>query len=161
VAKLTLDFVTALANEPASPRSFRGQSRSESDATKKALESQAHGEPSVATTPQPSTGSGQTADGQAQLSAPQRPRWGIGTRSDPGEPTNPVVVRITAGSPAAQAGLTLGDRVAAINGTDILSQADMVARLAAAGNGVVVDVERKGRMLRLEMTQGDINTSAR
>jgi predicted metalloprotease with PDZ domain len=74
---------------------------------------------------------------------------------------NPVVVRITAGSPASQAGLALGDRVAAIDGTDILSQADMVARLAAAGNRVAVDVDRKGRCVRLEMTRGDINASDR
>ena len=159
VARLTLDFVNALANEPGSPRSFRPQARSESDATKKALEAQAQGEPPVATTPQPSTGPGQTTDGQAPITAPQRPRWGIGTRADAGEPMNPVVVRITAGSPAAQAGLALGDRVAAIDGTDILSQADMVARLAAAGNRVAVDVDRKGRFVRLEMTRGDINAS--
>jgi predicted metalloprotease with PDZ domain len=62
-----------------------------------------------------------------------------------------VIVRISAGSPAARAGLALGDRIAAIDGKDLISQADMVARLAAAGNRVAVDVDRKGRIVRLEM----------
>jgi hypothetical protein len=156
VARLTLDFVTELANEPGSPRSFRPQSRSESDATKKALESQAHGEPSPSTAPQPS----QTANGQVMPIAPQRPRWGIGTRADAGEPLNPIVVRISAGSPAAQAGLALGDRVVAIDGGDILNQADMVARLAAAGDRVALDVDRKGRIVRLDLTTSEQTTTA-
>jgi len=151
VTRLTLDFVNALANEPGTARSFRGQSRSESDSNKKALESPAHGDPSLATTSQPNMVPRQAAEAQANPATPQRPRWGIGTRADAGEPTNPVIVRISAGSPAAQAGLALGDRIAAIDGTDLTSQADMVARLAAAGNRVAVDVDRKGRIVRLEM----------
>ena len=62
---------------------------------------------------------------------------------------NPVIVRITAGSPAAQAGMMLGDRVVAIDGTVVTNQADMVARLAAAGSSVAIDVDRKGRVVRL------------
>ena len=62
---------------------------------------------------------------------------------------NPVIVRITAGSPAAQAGMMLGDRVVAIDGTVVTNQADMVARLAAAGSSVAIDVDRKGRVMRL------------
>ena len=156
VARLTLDFVTELANEQGSSRSFRPQSRSESDATKKALESQAHGEPAPAIALQPS----QTANGQVTPAAPQRPRWGIGTRADAGEPLNPIVVRISAGSPAAMAGLALGDRVVAIDGGDVLSQADMVARLAAAGGCVALDVDRKGRIVRLEMKTSEQTTAA-
>jgi hypothetical protein len=156
VARLTLDFVNALANEPGSPRSFRPQARSESDATKKALESQAHGEPAPATALQPS----QTVNGQAIPTGPQRPRWGIGTRADAGEPLNPIVVRITPESPAALAGLALGDRVVAIDGGDVLSQADMAARLAAAGDCVALDVDRKGRIMRLEMKILEQTTAA-
>jgi len=63
-----------------------------------------------------------------------------------------VIVRITANSPAAQAGLTLGDRVIAIDGNAVTNQADMVERLAAAGSHVAIDVDRKGRIMRLEMT---------
>ena len=40
-----------------------------------------------------------------------RPRWGIGTRSDAGDPTAPVVVRVSPGTPAAAAGLLVGDRI--------------------------------------------------
>jgi predicted metalloprotease with PDZ domain len=76
----------------------------------------------------------------------------MGTRSDPGEPTAPVVVRVTAGSPMARAGVALGDRLIAIDGVAIENQADMLARLAAAGDRVVIDVDRKGRIVRLEPT---------
>jgi S1-C subfamily serine protease len=136
VARLTLDFVNALANDPGPARSFRSQARSESDATKRALEA-------PAASPSPTQPAGN-----------QRPRWGIGTRADPGEPTNPVIVRITSGSPAAQAGMMLGDRVLAIDGTSVTDQADMVKRLAAAGNHVAFDVDRKGRIVRIDMDAG-------
>ena len=144
VARLTLDFLTVLANDPGPPRSFRAQARSESDATKRALEATT----SIAAASQTAT---QTALNQGQPALNQRPRWGIGTRADPGEPGNPVIVRITAASPAAQAGVMLGDRVIAIDGTAVTNQADMVARLAAAGSSVAIDVDRKGRVVRLDM----------
>jgi hypothetical protein len=144
VARLTLDFLTALANDPGPPRSFRAQSRSESDATKRALEATTSIAAASPTAAQPALNQGQPA-------LNQRPRWGIGTRADPGEPGNPVIVRITAASPAAQAGVMLGDRVIAIDGTAVTNQADMVARLAAAGSSVAIDVDRKGKVVRLDM----------
>lgn len=134
VARLTLDLVTTVANDPDTPRTFRLHARSESDSTKRAIEA-----PSVS--PSQQTAVFQQPDGP-------RPRWGIGTRSDPGEPTAPVVVRITAGSPAAAAGMALGDRLIALDGKAVASQADMVAKLAAAGNQILVDVDRKGRVIR-------------
>jgi predicted metalloprotease with PDZ domain len=45
----------------------------------------------------------------------------------------------------------LGDRVIAIDGTAVTNQADMVARLAAAASSVAIDVDRKGKVMRLEM----------
>ena len=48
----------------------------------------------------------------------------------------------------------LGDRVIAIDGTAVADQADMVARLAAAGDSVAVDVDRKGRLVRIDMISG-------
>ena len=129
VVRLAFDFVTAIADDPRPSRPFRPQCRSESAATRRALEAPA-AEPPV--------------------SAGQRPRWGMGTRSDPGEPHAPVVVRITPSLPMARAGLALGDRVIAIDGAALESQADMLARLQAAGDRVIVDVERKGRIVRLE-----------
>jgi hypothetical protein len=129
VARLALDFVTALADDPSTPRPFRPQSRSETAATRRALE-------------QP-VGTGGTTRG----------RWGMSTRSDPAEPAAPVVVRVEPASPVANAGLALGDRVIAIDGVAIVSQADMVARLGAAGERITLDVDRRGRILQLETTE--------
>jgi len=128
VARLTLDFVTAIADDPQPPRAFRPQCRSESPATRRGLEAPA--------TEMVTTGT--------------RPRWGVGTRSDPGEPQAPVVVRVSAGSPMARAGVALGDRVMAIDGVPLVDQQDMLTRLAAAGDRVEIDVDRKGRRMRLE-----------
>jgi predicted metalloprotease with PDZ domain len=50
--------------------------------------------------------------------------------------------------------MMLGDRVIAIDGTAVTNQADMVARLAAAGNSVAIDIDRKGRIMRLDMATG-------
>jgi hypothetical protein len=159
VARLTLDFVTALANDPASPRRFRPQSRQESDTTKRTLEAPAAGpsQPATIVTPANSLGKPleagpQQADDQANPATRQRPRWGIGTREDPGEPASPVIVRVTTDSPAARAGIMQGDRVTAIDGQPISDQAEMVRLLAAAGGRVAIDVDRKGRLVRVEMT---------
>jgi hypothetical protein len=138
VARLTLDFVNALANDPGPARPFRSQSRSETDATKRALESSA-------------VSQGTPAQSQGTPAQNMRPRWGIGTRTDPGEPANPVIVRITAGSPAARASMMLGDRVLAIDGTAVTDQADMVTRLANAGSHVAIDIDRKGKIIRIDM----------
>ena len=144
VVRLTLDFVMALANDPGPGRSFRAQARSESDATKRALEA-----------PAVSPAATQTGESQSRPVGNQRPRWGIGTRADSGEPANPVIVRITHGSPAAQGGLMMGDRVLAVDGTAVADQADMVTRLAAAGNRVELDVDRRGRVTRIVMDAMD------
>lgn len=128
VTRLVLAFVTAIADEAGPPRAFRDACRGESAATKRALEARA-------------------AD---VVPAGQRPRWGIGTRGDPGEPQAPVVVRVTAGLPLARAGIQLGDRIVAIDGQGLVDQADMLAKLAAAGDLVRIDVDRGGRLVRLE-----------
>ena len=147
VARLTLDFVTGLANDPGQPRRFRPQARQESDATRRSLEAPPAGaSPAASATP-----AAQQAAGQSLPGAAPRPRWGIGTREDPNEPTAPVIVRITADSPAARAGIALGDRVITIDGQSIGNQADMVAKLAAAGDRVALEVDRKGRLVPIAM----------
>lgn len=128
VARLTLAFVTLLADEPGQPRPFRQQCRAESNATKRALESPA---------PEPV--------------AANRGRWGIGTRPDPCEPGGPVVVRVSPGSPAGNGGLLPGDRLTAIDGAAIASQDDMLARLKAAGDRVAVQVDRRGTTMSLTL----------
>ena len=158
VARLTLDFVNALANDRGPARSFRSQARSESDATKRALEAPTVSPAATPVATQPADSQGTPAQSQGTPAQSQgtpaqnsRPRWGIGTRADPGEPANPVIVRITAGSPAAQASMMLGDRVLAIDGTAVTDQADMVTRLATAGSHVAIDVDRKGKIVRIDM----------
>ena len=148
VARLALDFVAAIANSPGLPYAFRPQSRSESNITRQSLE--AFTASTMSTTSRPATTVAQSTDGSHSPASP-RPRWGIGTRADPAEPSAPVIVRITSGSPAAQARLALGDRVVAIDGVAVTSQEDMVSRLAAAGNQVTVDVDRKGRLVQVSM----------
>jgi predicted metalloprotease with PDZ domain len=50
--------------------------------------------------------------------------------------------------------MMLGDRVLAINGTAVIDQADMVSRLADAGSSVAVDLDRKGRVVRVDLNAG-------
>jgi len=145
VARLALDFVVAVANAPGPRHEFRQQSRSESEATRRGLEAAAAAVAAPAAVEQPGSGPRPAA----------RPRWGIGTRADAGEPTTPVVVRITAESPAARAGLAVADRVTAIDGAEVTSQEDMVTRLAAAGDQVTLDIDRKGRLMQLTMNASD------
>jgi len=97
---------------------------------------------------------------EAPAPAGQRPRWGIGTRGDPAEPAAPIVVRVAPGSPAARAGLMLGDRVIAVDGAAVTNQTDMIARLGAAGDSVLLDVDRKGRLVRLEPVIGAVVSTA-
>ena len=132
VTRLVLDFVTAIADDPRPPRAFRAQCRTESAATRRGLELPA---------------------AETVTSGP-RPRWGIGTRGDSCEPEAPIVVRVTTGSPMAKGGVMLGDRIVAIDGLPLTDQPDMLAKLAAAGDHVEIDVDRKGRRLRLAVSAG-------
>jgi hypothetical protein len=141
VARLALEFVTAVADDPGPARLFRPSARQESDATRRTLEAVATG---VTTNGSTTTQAGDTAR--------SRPRWGIGTREDAAEPTAPVVVRVTTESPAARAGMMIGDRVIAVDGRPLANQADMVERLARSADRVLLDIDRKGRIVRLEMT---------
>jgi hypothetical protein len=130
VARLALGFVTALANDPEPLPAFRAESRAESNATRNRLEAAV---PDTDSSP--------------------RGRWGIGTRRDRGEPSMPVVVRVWGESPAAKGGLRTGDRILTIDGDRIASQDDMITRLGAAGDRVAIDVERRGRVVRVTLEQ--------
>ena len=134
VTRLVLDFVTAIADDPRPRRPFRGQCRTESASTRRGLEMPA---------------------AETVTSGP-RPRWGIGTRGDACEPEAPIVVRVTTGSPMAKGGVMLGDRIVAIDGMPLVDQPDMLAKLAAAGDHIEIDVDRKGRRLRLAVNAGAI-----
>ncbi len=128
VARLTFGVVRALADDPGGGMPFREAALVESNATRRQLEAVA-----------------------ADAVAERRGRWGIGTREDAGDPAAPVVVRVTAGSPAASGGLLPGDRLLKVDGGVLANQADMVARLTAAGRQVVLDVERRGKLLQVTL----------
>ena len=119
VTRLALAVVAVIADENAPPV-FRPAARSESNGTRRRIEEQ-----------RPTT-------------RPPRGRWGILSRSDPGEPTLPIVIDVARESPAAQAGLRAGDRLRAIDGARIKDQAGMVKALAAAGDECLIEVDRRG-----------------
>lgn len=127
VVRLTLGMVLVIADEAAAAPAFRPECRSESNASRRGLEA-----PAIA------------AGGS-------RGRWGIGTRSDACEVDAPVVVRVTADSPASAAGLLPGDRIVAVSDQKVADQAAMVELLRAAGPVVDLEVERRGTIRRLEM----------
>jgi hypothetical protein len=94
--RLLLPIVYDLANRPASPR-FRGAAGSDDDDARKRL-----------VAPEPSV----EQPGDPPL------RLGIAWRVDEAEPGTIVVIQVAAGSPAAKAGLKVGDRVYRVAGRD-------------------------------------------
>lgn len=126
VSRLALAVITELADAP-QPLTFRGVSRSESNATRRRLEEG-----------RPPTG-------------PSQGRWGIVSRADPGEPGTPIVVDVARGSPAARAGLRAGDRLHQVDGLAFADQAAMVERLRTAGDSCQLLIDRQGRLQHLSI----------
>ncbi|MDA1200939.1 MAG: PDZ domain-containing protein, partial [Planctomycetota bacterium] len=79
---------------------------------------------------------------------------GIVPRADAGEPGTPIVVAVTFGGPAQQAGLQPGDRLLAVAGRPLAGQAEMVEQLKRSGDECRLAVERRGRMLEITMCDG-------
>jgi len=88
-------------------------------------------------------------EAEAQPAPPKR--WGLGTREDQGDPTAPIVVRVTPETPAARGGVLIGDRLLAINDQPLVNQADMVRKLGDAPDEVTVTIDRQGRLLSLQL----------
>ncbi|HUG89291.1 MAG TPA: M20/M25/M40 family metallo-hydrolase [Planctomycetaceae bacterium] len=83
---------------------------------------------------------------------PSRPlRLGISWRRDAGEPGSVILSRIVGGSPAARAGLRVGDRVYAVNGRRFQSS-DQFRELVRAGEELDLTFERQGRIGRATLT---------
>jgi len=120
VARLALGVVREIADADRSAV-FRDACRGESDTTRRLLESPAPLAPGA-----------------------PRGRWGLGTRPDPGEPTAAVVVRVVPDSPAAAAGVLVGDRIVAIDGGPVPGHDEMLERLRAAAGQVTITVDRAG-----------------
>ncbi|MDA0832305.1 MAG: M20/M25/M40 family metallo-hydrolase [Planctomycetota bacterium] len=73
-------------------------------------------------------------------------RLGVGWRIDPAEPGVISLVRIDAGSPADDAGLSAGDRISQIAGVSIRDSRHFAELVAASSGSVEMLRERKGRL---------------
>lgn len=81
---------------------------------------------------------------------------GIATSSPSGTATGALVGAITAGGPAARAGVKAGDVVTAIDGRAVKSPSDLVADLAARkpGDAITLTVQRGGQTQPVKTTLG-------
>jgi len=119
VAAMTLAIAITAADAEAAP-TFRPESRTETNATKRRLEETL---PPVGT---------------------PRGRWGIVSRADPGEPGCPVVIAVASDSPASRAGLRQGDRLLAVHGETFRDQSELIAHLRSIESGFTLSIDRKG-----------------
>jgi serine protease Do len=80
-----------------------------------------------------------------------------GLDSGPNAGKGALVVAVTAGGPAARAGLQRGDLVTAIDGQAVASSTDLVRKVADArpGQSLTLKVLRGGRSLDLKVQAGD------
>lgn len=131
VTGLALETILSVASAPAAPV-FRPECRHEDNALREAIEKEVPFDP-----------------------ASPRPRWGMSTRRDPGDPSAPVVVRVVPGTPLATAGLLLGDRIVAIDGVSVSDHEEMIRRMESAGESMTLSVERRGRLVDLQVRRAD------
>ena len=80
-------------------------------------------------------------------------RWGLATRIDPCEPSTPIVVRVTSGSPADRSGLKIGDRIVRIAGEAISQKSTVSEQLKDAVSPVEIILERQGRLTTLQLSE--------
>jgi S1-C subfamily serine protease len=71
-------------------------------------------------------------------------------------PTGPQIIAVPPNSPAARAGLQPNDVIVAIDGSDVLTVANLVATMQAyaPGNSVELDVVRNGQPMNVEVALG-------
>ena len=73
-------------------------------------------------------------------------RVGLMTRQDPAEPGVMIVSHVVYGSPAALAGMQVGDRVSAVNGQSIVSVAEYNRQLDDAADSLTFRLESRGQL---------------
>lgn len=131
VSRLALEAVVAVADHDGALPDFRDACRGEDNRLRDAIERPVPIDP-----------------------AAPRPRWGMSTRGDPGDPAAPVVVRVVPGTPLAAAGLLPGDRILALDGVAVADHATLLRRMATAAARLTLQVERRGRTIELVATDG-------
>ncbi len=72
-------------------------------------------------------------------------RWGIAWGVDDAEPGEMTLTYVAPGSPAARAGLRVGDRICRVAGRDFAGEADFARLVKAAVNSLPLRIERDGR----------------
>lgn len=77
--------------------------------------------------------------------AGQPVRVGISWREDPAEPGSLVVTRVVPGTPAERVGVSLGDRVYAIDGRSFANGLDFIGLVGRASGSTTLLLERKGK----------------
>lgn len=90
---------------------------------------------------------------EAQPSAPERPFLGVLLQESADGVT---VAEVREGSPAADAGLQVGDVITAVNGTDVASNQEVAAAIGAlaVGDDVSLDITRDGEAQTISATLG-------
>ena len=78
-------------------------------------------------------------------------RWGITWRVDDAEPGVVILTHVTAGSPAAMAGLAAGDRIYQVGGRDFTDEADFAGRMKAKADSLPMLMERDGRLRAIQL----------
>ncbi len=90
------------------------------------------------------------------LDLPGEPvRLGISWRTDPAEPDTVIVNRLTPGSPAAMAGLRIGDRIYGISGRGFASSDEFRELARTLADPLVLETERLGRVRSVEIPRLD------
>lgn len=86
---------------------------------------------------------------------------GVSAADASGAQTGAQVVQVSAGSPAADAGIETGDVVTSIDGTAVDSSADLVAAIRSRqpGTEVTLGIARQGDDTEVTVTLGDAPTS--
>jgi hypothetical protein len=78
-------------------------------------------------------------------------RLGISWRVDDAEPTAVILNRVVPGTPAAEAGLLVGDRIYQVNGRSFSSPEEFRGLLVEAGPTIELLVERSGRIAAMQV----------
>jgi C-terminal processing protease CtpA/Prc len=79
-------------------------------------------------------------------------RVGLGWRNDEAEPESVIINRVVANSPAALAGLRVGERIYRVNGDTIAGSDDCSRRINGCDSQFALEVESSGRTRRVEIT---------